>query len=164
MTDELNRLAFTIGPEGTDVQLPFELVASGSTCSLHPVIRELPNINILDLAHDTQNNLWMAGSIVNQNSMMDMLLLKLSPQGDLLLANKFGSSEDNVARAITIDTQNSIWIVGETKGYGAVNSSDALIAKFSSGGVLSNAFRWGGLTDVYVDAVAVSSNGTVWAA
>ncbi len=157
MNDETDRLALTIGP----TQLPFELIASGSECAMQPVIRIFPEVDILDMAYDSQDTLWMTGSLNKATADKDIFLARLSSTGELMSAQSFGGTADDIAYSLAFDSTGSVWLAGETSSFDVTNSSDALIAQFSSSGSLMKALCWGGEFNDYADALIIGEGDSV---
>jgi len=51
---------------------------------------------------------------------LDIFVLKLSPAGDFIYKNIFGTEKDEAGNAIAVDSQHNAWIAGWTKAYGPV--------------------------------------------
>ncbi|MEB3757196.1 MAG: hypothetical protein GSR79_10150 [Desulfurococcales archaeon] len=96
---------------------------------------------------DSQGNLYLvgftegafqSGSNKGEN---DAILLKLSPEGNVLWVNQFGSSGDDEATVVSVDRTNmAVYVAGSTYGqlaekvYGDHSANDFFIAKFSLNG------------------------------
>ncbi len=162
--DKTVRLALTLKPTGSELQLSFELIASGSSCALQPVIRVFPDVRVFAMAHDAQETLWLAGGITRDAANKDLFLARLSSSGELLSARRFGGVAFDAAYSLAFDSAGAAWLAGETSSFGAVNGSDALIAQFSSMGGLMKALRWGGEFDDSANALTIGANNSIWVA
>jgi hypothetical protein len=99
----------------------------------------------------------------------DIYIMKISPAGTVLWANKAGGTAQDVGNDITLDAAGNVYITGYFTGTGTFNSvnlvssgsSDAFVAKYNSSGVIQWAQKGGGTGADVGQAIAV--NGTnVW--
>ncbi|MDP2686668.1 MAG: T9SS type A sorting domain-containing protein [Aequorivita sp.] len=119
------------------------------------------SISLSDSAMDSQGNFYFVGSLkassifaptagsfqpIYGGGEYDGFLVKMSPQGDVVLATYFGGEESEGISGIVIDNDDKIYIAGSTSsttGIATPNSyqpvkdgiSDIFIARFSSAGI-----------------------------
>ncbi len=123
----------------------------------------------ISVAIDAQQNAYMTGFTYDsglsfngfqnsRNGPTDAFLIKINPEGERLWATYFGGSDSEVARTVTVDNQNNVYITGktnssdflvidgfqETPGDEIGLSGDAFLAKFDSSGDLIWSTFFGG--------------------
>ncbi len=103
------------------------------------------NENCYSLVVDATGSIWAAGYTANFGARAnDAFLLKFSHEGELIQALLWGGLNHDYGRSLAIDKYCSVWLVGDTRSFGAVYS-DVFLAQFSASGELTQAIRWGGL-------------------
>jgi hypothetical protein len=92
---------------------------------------------------DQQNNLYLCGYTSTDHmhyESSDIFIMKTDPKGNLLWKKSIGSDKHDECEDIALDSQGSIYIVGETSGdlagEKAIRFEDAFIAKLSNDGGL----------------------------
>ncbi len=118
-----------------------------------------------DLAIDAHGSLWLTGYTRTRSfgvSYTYVLLMQFSSSGVLRKALRWGGSNSDYGEALVIDLQSSLWLTGYTYSFGA-SKSDAFIVKVSPLGEVVKALRWGGAEYDESYALAVDTQGSVWA-
>ncbi len=72
-----------------------------------------------------------------------------------------GGSKFDLANALAIDADGSVWLTGYTKSFGA-GDYDVPLLKFSSTGELLKAFSWGGALGDLGRAMEIDSQGAIY--
>ncbi|MHA1233035.1 MAG: hypothetical protein ACTSPQ_20605, partial [Candidatus Helarchaeota archaeon] len=76
----------------------------------------------------------------------DMVLVKYNSSGDLQWNVTWGGTESDIGLGVTVDTNENIIIVGETKSFGG-SDTDLVIVKYNSSGSQIWNRTWGGSED-----------------
>src|SRR5439155_7148538 len=98
-----------------------------------------------------------------------MVLAKYSPAGAHLWSKRFGNIGSEFPKAIALDTNGNILVVGSFTGVADVGGGlmtsaggqDIFIAKYSSAGVPQWVRQFGTTTDDGANSIAVDRNGNV---
>ncbi len=113
-----------------------------------------------DLAVDYLGNIYAVGETLTGAGGGDILLLKLSKDGDLIFSKAFGGTALDEADSVVVGRDGSIYVAGYTESFGT--GGDVLVAKFDSSGNLLWSSTWGGTSedkgfdlDVYSDTLIV---------
>lgn len=166
------RGAFTVRLDGLDgtpldyryvgtLPYPDSPPAGGSSCS-EACSLEGPGgggeYGARGLAIDTLGNVvltgWYRSSAVGASR--DLFLLKLDPQLDLLWEEIDGSSAEDVGQDVAVNSFNRIFVTG----YGDTHR-DLFVARYSPGGVLTEALVAGGACDDEGTKIVVKPNGNI---
>ncbi len=91
----------------------------------------------------------------------DLLLVKYAPNGTQLWNTTWGGSNDDKGWGITMDTNGSLYCVGETESFGAGGKDFALV-KFAPNGTRLWNVTWGGSNYDWGRGVAVDTNGSIY--
>jgi hypothetical protein len=114
-------------------------------------------------------------TLTSVNGYNDIFVAKYNSQGTLVWLKSLGNSYEDVANAVTIDSQDNIIVAGyfsmtvDFSGTGASGASltssgnytDMFVAKYSSTGAYIWAHRFGGAFYDMANKVAVDSNGNI---
>ena len=124
------------------------------------VVEEGPTFYLREVYSDTDpwGNLVLAGidqTRTPERTEPDVFLVKISSEGEVLWAKRFGTADSDYSRAIACDGSGNIYMVGYMIGSVA---SDALIVKFSTDGNILWQKRWGHIYDSDVGFDIVVSN------
>jgi hypothetical protein len=103
---------------------------------------------------------------------LDIVLLRLTPQGEVAWARRFGDAGDQAARAIERTAAGEFVVAGDFVGQlamdglsvtssGGGGSADLFIARFDARGNVSSLWREDSL---HVDAILSESDGSLWIA
>jgi hypothetical protein len=103
------------------------------------------------------------------NDVTDAFLAKYTPQGTLIWLKHFGGVGNDAAKALAIDSQNNIFVVGNfqnTVDFGggaitAVSSIEMFVVKYASSGSYVWANHYSGLTSDVGASVAVDGSDNV---
>jgi len=115
-----------------------------------------------DIAVDSDNNIYIAGYMnISGKGVYDAVLLKYSPNGNLLWNTSWGGADDDGGFAIAIDSNNNIFITGITNSYGA-GDDDVFLLKYNSNGSLLWNTTWGGADNDWGYGIAVDSNNNIF--
>ncbi len=85
--------------------------------------------HIIDIKCDNNNNVWIGGETNSSNypttsdaiqnyvkGYYDMILTKISPEGDLMYSTLYGGYSYDVIAEIDIDSKNNVWATGRSSG------------------------------------------------
>src|SRR5690242_2638557 len=108
----------------------------------------------------------------NAGSGRDIFIAKYNAQGGLIWVKSMGSSGNDAALGVAIDSQNNIIVVGGFHGtvdFGGVSLTsaggfDIFVVKYSPSGGLLWAKRFGGAWEEVARAVAVDANDNIFLA
>lgn len=152
---------------------------------------------IEDSALDFNGNLWLVGYtnnpiIFNQyitsnahqsifSGNYDGIIVKLSPQGNILYASYYGGSNFDNIKSITIDFNNNIYIGGNTSSFNNIatsesfqnnynnnittNSSaepDGFLVKFNNNGIRQWGTYYGGNRDNSISKIITDNTGSIY--
>ncbi len=142
-------------------------------------------------ASDKQDNIYVAGwtegdfdgnenaneecEFLKGGTCFDIFLTKFNSEGIKLWSRQWGSTRDDLCRAIATDADGNIYITGETNGdfdgnknavescgsKSVTNCKDIFLTKFNGDGVKQWSKQWGGQINDYGTSVAVDSSGSV---
>lgn len=117
----------------------------------------------MDVAIDSNDNVYIAGSyhyyVAGESQGGDMAVVKYNSSGQLIWQQTFGGSNDDDCYAITIDSNDNIYLAGARDQQ---PNDDFLVAKYDSSGTLQWSRVFGGqFPDTCYD-VAVDSSGNVY--
>jgi hypothetical protein len=143
---------------------------------LGTVTTETNNISELALgvAIDSSNNVyitgWTAGSLVEGQTNAggnDAFLAKYDSAGNTEWIRQFGSGGSDIGRKVAFDSNNNVYIVGNTTGSlveGQTNagSNDAFLAKYDSAGNTEWIRQFGSSGSDTIYGVAIDSNNNVY--
>ena len=112
-----------------------------------------------------------AGALTSAGG-FDAFVAKFEPDGTLIWAKRYGSSNDEEARAVAIDPMGNIIVVGNhagTIGFGSaadpthtnLGGDDAFVAKLGPDGAYKWSRSFGGANDQYALSVATDATGNV---
>jgi hypothetical protein len=113
------------------------------------------------------------GRVLSGPGGRDVLLVKLSAGGTCEWAHLIGGPEDDEARAVAVAPDGSVVVAGLFRGTADFNpgggaallvsrgSSDAFVARYTSGGTFAGMAQGGGPEDDLFSGVMVSPNGDV---
>ncbi len=114
------------------------------------------------LAVDSHGLLWLAtDSLSATTNTSDILMAQFSQNGSLIQALSWSGDADDRIHSLAIDSQGSIWVLGDTQSLSA-QKRDVLALKFEIDGNLTQALYWGGGNDEYGRALAIDDQDTVW--
>jgi len=123
-----------------------------------------PNTEIANafvIARD--GDLLVAGAIEIPGAGRDVLVARLTPDGDPEWVRSFGTAADDEALGIVEVAAGSIYLVGYTRGFD--DGADLLISSFTGAGNHTWTRRWGegqGEEDI-LSSVVEATDGSVWA-
>ncbi|MGY4707881.1 hypothetical protein ACVNPS_09070 [Candidatus Bipolaricaulota sp. J31] len=91
---------------------------------------------------DNKGNVYVTGHILKSRGDWDVFLRKFSSNGELLWEEIFGTSQDEWATGISINSEGNIYVIGCTMGIfpgyeelsGSLPSIDGFLCKFTSAG------------------------------
>jgi len=124
---------------------------------------------------DFQTSVDFGSGAVGSAGGYDAFVAKYNAQGGVVWAKRIGGTGDDSARAVAVDSQGNIIVVGSFAGtvdfggtlltsvpdpFGRV-WSDIFVAKYSSGGTLQWAKRFGGTQPDTADAVGVDGSDNI---
>ena len=118
---------------------------------------------------DKQNNLYVCGSTATSSrdrDSLDLFIMKTNSQGDLLWKKSIGSDKHDECEDIALDSQGSIYIVGETRGdlggEKAIRFGDAFIAKLANGGDLEWTKIFGTRYSDYAKSIMIDNKDQIY--
>jgi hypothetical protein len=113
---------------------------------------------------DGNGNVYAAGNTHNFGAVLaDMLLLKYSPDGTPLWRKIWGSTGDDFAGGLCIDSSGSIYYLGTTTSFGE-GGRDSLLLKRSSDGTPLWQKTWGSTGDETALGIDIDTSGNVYVA
>ncbi len=99
------------------------------------------------VALDNKNNLYLSGYPHSYGiSDYDAFLVKYDPVGILLWYITWGGEYSDAGTGVAIDSENNIYLCGETGSFGS-GGYDVFLAKYNSNGVQLWNIMWGGASD-----------------
>jgi PKD repeat protein len=119
------------------------------------------------LALDSQGNVYVAGFTPSFGAgSLDILLLKYTPEGQLVFAKTWGGEEpdaswDQGKVSIAIDSSDNVYVASETDSFGA-GTSDSLLLKYDTDGNLIWARTWGGDWIEHISGLGTDNEGNVY--
>ena len=113
------------------------------------------------IAADASGNLFVAGPSADYvNETVSVLLLKYAPDGTLLFAKTWSSSENDLVYSIAVDGTGDVYLAGATRG-AIIGDSDTLLLRYSNAGELLWAKSWDGGDEDAVHALALHPGGDI---
>ena len=113
---------------------------------------------IVDAACDGYGNMYLLGETTNYGAGdMDMMLMKVTPEGALDWAKLYGDATWEEAKGICCHA-DSLYVVGDTKPNGK-DFVDILIQKWSLGGGLQASYTWGGDYEERAESILANESG-----
>ena len=102
---------------------------------------------ILAIATDAQNNIYVTGFSKGYNTSYDYLTVKLNAQGDTLWTRAYDfASEYDQANSIAVDSQGNVFVTGQSDSdQSSVINDDYLTIKYDANGNLLWTKRFNGL-------------------
>jgi len=97
----------------------------------------------------------------------DAWVAKYDSEGNQEWVRQLGTSQEDEAKGVAIDSQGSVYITGQTKGtLGGVNQgdADAWIAKYNSEGLLSWKKQMGTQSEDIANGISIDSNDNIYIA
>jgi len=91
---------------------------------------------------DAEGNIYICGDVVVWGGKADILLVKLSPEGDAIWARTWGGNERDRARDVLV-TSEGVYVCGYTDSFSA-SENDAVLIKYSTEGEFCWARTFGG--------------------
>lgn len=109
-------------------------------------------------------------STITNNGGSDVLIIKNDFLGNLVWAQSFGSTGNDVGNSITVDGANNIYVCGSFSGNMIVGTNtltsvgglDMFVIKLSPTGSVLNALSYGGSGDDSYSSIAVNTNGDLF--
>lgn len=123
------------------------------------------------VALDRAGNIYVTGStggnLCNTSAgLVDIFLTQFNSSGNISGCRQFGSTGDDIAHAIAIDTSGNIYITGSTKGDLDGNTSagllDIFLTKFDSSGNRIFTRQFGTSGDDVAYAIAIDTSGNIY--
>ncbi|MBI4702542.1 MAG: hypothetical protein HY744_15590 [Deltaproteobacteria bacterium] len=114
-----------------------------------------------------QGKLALGGKTLNSGGSADVLVAALAPDGKVIWGNGYGGPSDQIARAVTLDSQGLVLVAGELQGkidFGggdlvSAGQNDAFLAKLGPDGKHLWSKRFGFGAAERANAVAVDGSG-----
>lgn len=114
------------------------------------------------VAMDSKNNIYLSGYTHSFGvSDYDAFLVKYNTVGTLLWYITWGGEYADAGTGVAIDSENNIYLCGETGSFGS-GGYDAFLAKYTSNGIQLWNTTWGGASDDEGFGVAVDSENNVY--
>ncbi len=120
-----------------------------------------------DVAFDSSNNMYWVGTTMSFNhETFNVFLIKFDPScNQLYQVNWGGGQGDDIARGVTVDASDNVYVTGSTSNYGSGQgfvTTDVFLLKFGPSGEPQWSRTWGGLQNDYGTGVAADSVGNVY--
>ncbi|MHA1269330.1 MAG: SBBP repeat-containing protein [Candidatus Helarchaeota archaeon] len=110
---------------------------------------------------DKDGNFFVSGSTDGFGAIGDdLLLIKFYPTGFEAWNSMWGGINNDRGHDLILDSNNNIYVVGETESYGA-GSYDLVLVKFHSNGTRIWNYTWGGLLDDTGVSIILDNNGDI---
>ncbi len=87
----------------------------------------------------------------------DIVLLKYSPQGDLLWEKAWGGAASDDPVGLAVNSYGEVFVIANTTSYGEGNT-DVLLLKFSPAGDLHGALTWGSAGQEFATGLTLDGN------
>jgi len=110
---------------------------------------------------DSSDNIYIVGTTENLEDTYDMCLVKFNSSGVLQWYRTWGGDGIDRGFGIALDSSENIYIVGETRSFGAA-SSDMCLVKFDGSGVEQWYRTWGGSSFDNGYAIVLDSSDNIY--
>ena len=114
-----------------------------------------------DVAVAPDGSVYVSGSTLGTGG--DALLLKFSPDGNLLWQRSWGGTANDRGESVAIGSDGSIYMVGGSTSFGS-GDSDIFVVKFSPDGSLVWQKHWGSEQYEEGQGVAIAPDGSLYVA
>ncbi len=116
----------------------------------------------LDVAVDALDNIYLTGYTASFGAGgSDLLLMKYNSSGDLQWNETFGGAEIDEGQKLVLDKESNIYIVGNTRSFGA-EQNDVLLLKYNSTGDLQLFTMWGGNNNDFGYGIALDAEYNIY--
>jgi hypothetical protein len=128
------------------------------------------------VAVDSQKNIYVVGETYNAleegvalGGISDVVFAKLDFEGKQLWIKQFGSSKNDSAKSVVVDSRDNVYIAGETSGELVENQlnsglTDSFLAKFNSNGNRIWLKQFGGIARDTAWAMAIDQTDNLYVA
>jgi uncharacterized delta-60 repeat protein len=110
-------------------------------------------------------SVYVAGAVQEvtsgSNVVLDAILLKFTPAGDLEWDRSWGGRDGDDAGGVTVAANGTILLAGTTASFGAGGGGDAFIVQVQPNGRATEAMTWGGAGLDNGSAVGVAPDGSI---
>jgi hypothetical protein len=103
------------------------------------------------IVRDAQGNAYVLGTVYNDETYADILLVKYSPQGQILWSQEFdtGLANDDAGFEIKVDSAGNVYVAGATHVGLYYEDVDLLLVKYDASGSLAWFRTWDGPENAY---------------
>jgi len=116
------------------------------------------------IAVDRRGDVYVAGATISDDDEdWDALIIKCSPNGDLVWQRSWGGDNGDIALDIAVTESGEIYVTGQTSSFGE-GRGDVMLLKYSPEGKLLDEKIWGGSESDDAYALALDGNGNVYIA
>lgn len=116
-----------------------------------------------DIALDSENNMYLAGHTQSFGALgMDVCIVKLNQTRDYQWHRLWGGINDDFCTAITIDTNDNIYLAGYSNSFSSTNN--LCVVKFDKNGEQVANLTWGGTDNDYSEEIILDESQSIYLA
>lgn len=111
---------------------------------------------------DKWGDVYVTGSSTETGTGYDYTTIKYNTNGDQIWIAKYNHSLNDIAFAIGLDSNDNVYVTGQSEGSGGINNYATV--KYNSSGIQqwSQRYYYSGSTDDHANSMAVDNNGSVY--
>ncbi len=89
------------------------------------------NNKVYDIAIDSHNNIYVAGTYRNGSGVQNAFLIKFDNSGNFVGNISWGGNSSDSSSSISIDSEDNIYILGSTTSFAINGNNDIFVAKYN---------------------------------